>query len=65
MPTPIWNKAKDDAAIEAEKLKQWALNGKVDEKADSFLDKLKASKWTGVILLVGAAIVIVFLISLF
>ena len=61
MPTPIW---KDKAKAEAEELKQWALNGEVDAKADSFLDKLKASKWTAVILLFMAAVAIVILIRL-
>lgn len=53
MPTPIWK----------EKAKQ--VNADADFQADSFLDKLKASKWTGAILFAGAAVVIVILMSLF
>lgn len=37
-------------------------NKEVDAKVDSFLDKLKASKWTGAILLAG---VVVFLAAIF
>ncbi|WP_156972511.1 hypothetical protein [Nitrosospira sp. NpAV] len=41
-------------------------NAMVDASADSLLDKLRASKWTGAILLAAAmAIVIVVLWSLF
>ena len=53
MPTPIWKEKAEEMNVEA------------DARADSFLDKLKASKWTGAILLAGAAIVIVILMSLF
>jgi hypothetical protein len=53
VPTPIWKEKAED------------LNVKADAQADSFLDKLKGSKWTGAILMAGAAIVIVILLSLF
>lgn len=49
-PTPIWkNKAEE-------------INLQADTEADSFLDKLKASKWTAAILLGAAAAVIILLI---
>ncbi len=57
MPTPIW---KDKAEEEMEK-----VNAEMDTQADSFLDKLKASKWTAAILFGAAVIVIVVLWSLF
>ncbi len=57
MPTPIW---KDKAEEEMEK-----VNAEMDTQADSFLDKLKASKWTAAILLGAAVIAIVVLWSLF
>jgi hypothetical protein len=53
VPTPIWKEKAEE------------LNVKADAQADSFLDKLKGSKWTGAILMTGAAIVIVILLSLF
>ena len=53
MPTPIWKEKAKEVNVEA------------DFQADSFLDKLKASKWTAAILLAGAAIVVVILMSLF
>ncbi|MEO6825323.1 MAG: hypothetical protein ABI167_11495 [Nitrosospira sp.] len=57
MPTPIWEeKAKEE--IET-------VNLKADAQADSFLDKLKASKWTAAILLAAAVIAIVVLARLF
>ena len=53
MPTPIWKEKAEEINVEA------------DAQADSFLDKLKASKWTAAILLGAAVIVIVILWSLF
>lgn len=47
MPTPIW---KDKAE---------ELNVKADEQADSLIDKLKTSKWTGVIVIVVAIVFVV------
>ena len=53
MPTPIWKEKAEE------------INVETDAQADSFLDKLKASKWTAAILLGAAVIVIVVLWSLF
>jgi|GEM_PF-1838608 len=51
-PTPIWKNKVEE------------INLKADAEVDSFLDKLKASKWTAAILLCAAVIVIVVLIKL-
>lgn len=47
---------KEDEA----KLAEWVKTGNdaVDAKADSFLDKIKASSWTPVILVCAVAVVI-------
>lgn len=47
MPKSVWEKAGDEARDIAEK---------ADAPADSLLDKLKASKWTGVIIVGGFTI---------
>ena len=51
----------DDMKEEAAKFVS-DVNEKVDAKADSLLDKLKASKWTAVMLLAVAVALVVFLI---
>ena len=53
MPTPIWKEKAEEMNMEA------------DARPIHSSDKLKASKWTGAILLAGAAVVIVILMSLF
>jgi hypothetical protein len=40
-----------------------AKNAKADAKADSLLDKLKASKWTALIVVAIAVIVVVWLVG--
>jgi hypothetical protein len=52
-PTPIWKSKAEE------------INLKADTEADSLLDKLKASKWTGAILLGAAVVVIILLVRLF
>jgi hypothetical protein len=47
MAKSVWEKAGDEARQAAEQ---------ADTKADSLLDKLKASKWTAAIIVGGAAI---------
>ena len=54
MNKAVWNKAKTEAGQVATK---------ADEKADSFLDKLKKSKWTWLILLAGAVVFAVVLLK--
>lgn len=49
MPKPVWEQNAEDADTEYE------------VKADSFLDWLKASKWTAA-LLVGLAVIIVVMV---
>lgn len=49
------------AKFEQEKQKLEEVNAKLDKQADSFLEKLQTSKWTG-IGLVGAAVAAAFIL---
>ncbi|SOD42366.1 hypothetical protein [Nitrosovibrio sp. Nv4] len=49
--------------FQRQKLKEYAekMNAEADKGADSLLDRLKASKWTAVMLLGAAVVMIIFL----
>jgi hypothetical protein len=65
MPKSVWEKAGDEARARIQQAADYVVDtaehvdGNVEEKADSMLEKLKSSRWTGGILVVAAVIVAV------
>jgi hypothetical protein len=64
MPTPLWSKVTDeaktlaeDAQVEAEKLKHWAVTG--EDKVNEAVDKAQSKGWT---LYIAAAVAIAFVV---
>ncbi len=71
MPKSVWEKAGDEARARIEQAADYVVDttkhvdSTMEEGTDSLLEKLKSSRWTSLILIATAVIVVVVLWALF
>lgn len=71
MPKSVWEKAGDEARARIQQAANYVVDtaervdGNVEEKADSMLEKLKSSRWTSAILIAAVIVAVVVLWSVF
>ena len=71
MPKSVWEKAGDEARARIQQAADYVVDtaehvdGNVEEKTDSMLEKLKSSRWTSAILIAAVIVAVVVLWSVF